>query len=66
MRDQMLTNVTVRRHNGQNAYGAWSQYDEECFPAELGDAIADEIVNRDSEGGEIEVGGTIWVWRKVQ
>lgn len=75
---QIVSTTEVRRHNGQCAYGDWLDLGDEAVPGYVRDEVADEIVEamlRDvrrephvggntDEGGRINVGGEIWIYRR--
>ena len=60
--------IEIRRTNSQTWYGAWLGMDESDkhgeIPAWVYDAAADEMVEGDGKSGEVEVGGSVWEWRK--
>jgi hypothetical protein len=57
-------NVEIRQHNGQCAYGPWMATDDDGVPSWVDDLIADEIAENDAHAGQVEQGGSIWIWRK--
>lgn len=60
MTNQALA-MEVRRHNGQNAYGAWETYSRKTHPHLLGEELWDVTGNQ----GIVEVGGQKWAWRRL-
>jgi hypothetical protein len=64
MQSIILSNMEVRRHNGQCEYGPWLPVADEDVPGWVGDQIADEIAEHDADSGRVSQGGSAWSWRK--
>jgi hypothetical protein len=56
--------IEVRRHNGQCPYGLWMQATNEDVPNWVAEQAADEIAENDTDEGQVERGGSIWLFRK--
>jgi hypothetical protein len=60
-----LSNVEVRRYNGQCEYGPWMGLDDESLPVWVGELVAGEVAETDAGDGEVSEGGATFRWRKV-
>ena len=58
--------VQVKCHNGQNSYGLWMSATDESVPCWVISMIDDEICENDADSGQVEQGGSIWMWRKAE